>query len=285
MNNSSNGFNRMWIYAPLYFLFTGLCVWALYTYLNVVPKVVEPVVTPMPIKETIDTKFRTCFTRYKNALGGLFELIPTRELGATFAEIDNSCFEEICNELKYVKNGKYTSAHFYNLVKKGNSCFEPVLSATLSYHHQQLEELPLLSLFFNSGQSELSSSQKNQLDAFLRYLKKDAEDYGLLIIGRASKVGHSDINKKLSRKRAEQIIFFTDNHYIKNLKTQFVYFGADPPQLNIDLAKRYGIRSNDYENVSYGSGRDRDYSLRLNQSALLVIYPIAEDPFGLEENR
>jgi len=65
------------------------------------------------------------------------------------------------------------------------------------------------------------------------------------------------------------------------LKTKFVYFGADPPQLDQDIAEQYEIQEREYRKVSFGSGRDKDFSLRLNQSVLLVIYPKTDDPFGL----
>lgn len=286
MSNTSEGLSKMWIYFPLWLIVTACSVWALYGFMQPKAAVVlppPPVIEPEPT-ETVPTDFKDCFLEQKNVLGGMFELIPVRKLVTVFENYDANCFEKMCTELQNIAAGKERAAHFYSRADGGDRCFAPVLRSTLAYHHLQLEELTLLPLFYNSGQNKLTRLQESRLDAFLSFLKKNAEDYGILIIGRASKVGNADANKQLSRRRAESIIEFIENHRVSGLQTEFVYFGDAPPQLNLDLAARYDIQQKDYRNISYGGGGDSDFSLRLNQSVMLVIYSKADDPFGLGEN-
>ena len=291
-NDTSEGFNKLWIYLPLFFIVLAGSVYGLYIWLNNSPappstpsgppKVIKQ--TPPPPKAVaIPPDFIKCFNDSRKALGGTFQLIPTDEFHKTFEGLDKNCYDNICKELRSIRRGAKPSKEFYNKARAGNQCYAPVLNRSLAYHKQQLKDLPLLAMFYDSGQSKLSVAQKNKLDAFLKNYKRNAKNYGLLIIGRASNIGNMESNKKLSEKRAKNITSFVDGHYVKDLKTRFVFFGADPPQLDKATADLLKIDQNDYKNISYGSGSDKDFGLRLNQSVLLVIYPKKEDAFGLEE--
>lgn len=287
MNDSAGNFNKLWIYLPLFLIILSAVIWGFYRFLNPPPVNTFPppkeVLPKEPRKETLlPADFVSCFEKNKKRLGGVFRLTPTEALTSTFEKLDGPCYKKLCNTLTKVANGKMKAQTFYDRANSGDFCFGPVLKATLEYHHQQLSELPLLALFYNSGQSQLAIAQKNQLDGFFKKYKQNTRKYGLLIIGRASNVGSQAGNQKLSKSRAEKIVDFVEKHSIKSLKSEFVYFGSEPPQLDRRSADAYRIDEKYYKNISFGSGRDADFSLRLNQSVLLIMYSKKEDPFDLE---
>lgn len=286
MNASSDKINKAWIYIPSYVFFLVLSCWALFSFLNSNEPSEEVEVNPPLHKESpssMPQDFIACFEEGRRAVGGTFALIPTKEFMTTFEQMNTACFAKICAAMNAIASGDNPSQIFYRKAIDGDECFEPLYNKSLAYHNRQLENLSVLSLFYDSGQYMLSDRQKLNLDGFIKGYKKSTDDFGLLIIGRASNKGDKLENKNLSERRGQTIIEFIEQKNIKGLKIFFAYFGADPPQLDQDIAEQYGIQEQEYRNITYGGGNDPKFNLRLNQSVLLVFYPRSEDPFGLEE--
>lgn len=274
-------FSKAWIYIPLYLILVAVTVWLLYNWINA-PKPVEkvPIVQEEP---GISDTFKGCFLKNRSELAGTIQLLPWDYFSASFELEDTNCLSQICDILKEIEKGKTSRTEFYELAEEDNFCFQNLLKKSIIYHNQQLENLSLFALFYASGQSDLTTSQKNYLNVFLRAYRKNLDQFGLLIIGRASKIGSIDKNKQLSKERSENIEAFIRQQYKNQLQTDFVYFGAEPPQLDVALAERYGIEKSDYQAIKYNPKRDPDFSIRLNQSVLLVIYEKERDPFDLKD--
>ncbi len=284
MNALTDRFSKAWIYVPAYILFLGLAIWALYRYLNTFPKAEETpmVVEPKP-EEEIPNSFLSCFEKSGELLGGIFRITPMTRLFNDFKKLDSKCYDAICSELKSIENGISSPKEFFRIASGKDQCFFPILNTSMKYHNDMVEKYPSDAFFYNSGQYRLSGDQRQKMDYFLNLYINNAKDYKLLIIGRASKVGEDDANLALSKKRSDQIIEFIENHEIEELGYDFIYFGSNPPQLNLQVSERFGLRKADYSKISYGRGEDPDFSLRLNQSVLFVMYPKKDDPFGLVE--
>ena len=283
MSAPSEKISKAWIYIPLYVVFVGLVCGGLYFFMTSANKPSVPKEMPATSASTVPADFLQCFEQGRKALGGTFAIIPTEEFMPTFEQMDKSCYNKICNTLNAIAAGDNSVGMFYLKVDKGDACFEPLYNKSLAYHIKQLKSLPLLALFYDSGQYRLDDRQQARLDGFISLYKRSADKYGLLIIGRASKKGNVKSNKSLSERRGKAIIDYIEQKATEELTMHFAYFGADPPQLNQDIAEQCGIQEDEYRNISYGGGKDADYSLRLNQSVLLLIYPKTEDPFGLEK--
>ena len=283
MSASSKRISKRWIYIPLYTIALVLSCWALYGFMVYDPPKKSISEIGNNNTSTLPADFVECFDENKITLGGTFQLIPTQEFFPTIEKMDANCYQKICSTLDGVAAGDISTKRFYSIANSGDKCFEPLLAKSLSYHHSQLQELPLLGLFYDSGKFNLNDRQADRLDGFIKSYKKNAKDFGLLIIGRASNVGNRKRNKSLSQRRGEAIIKYIKEKKIKTLNTKFVYFGADPPQLDQEIAELYEIQEREYRSISYGGGKDKDFNLRLNQSVLLVIYPKSADPFGLEK--
>ena len=285
MSASPNKISKAWIYIPTYIIFLVFSCFTMFTLLSSDEPAKDVEIKP-PVEQLssiISEEFLICFEEGRRALGGTFALIPTKEFVATFEQMNTACFDKICAAMNAIATGDNSSQVFYRKASNGDQCFEPLYNKSLAYHNRQLEDLSLLSLFYNSGQFTLSEKQKYRLDGFVSGYKQSTDNYGLLIIGRASNKGDKRKNKDLSERRGNAIIDFIKRKNIKGLEMYFAYFGADPPQLDQDIAELYDIQEEEYHNILYGGGKDPDFSLRLNQSVLLVFYPRSEDPFGLEE--
>jgi len=279
MSAPSEKISKAWIYIPIYLLLLSMSCMAMYKWVDVPNKKVVKAVTVEEDKKS--SEFQDCFDKGRRVLGGTFALIPTAEFATTFGSMKESCFDRICDKFKGLEDGSYYPKVFYRMVDKGDKCYAPLYKKSIAYHHDQLEKLPLLGLFYNSGKHGLTERQRDRLDGFVSSYRKSKEKLGVLIIGRASKKGDEKNNKLLSEKRGKEIIDYINNKQIPELKMEFAYFGSQPPQLDMDLAKRYQLAKKDFENITYGGGKDGDYNLRLNQSVLLAIYNRDEDPFGI----
>lgn len=283
MSAPSEKMSKAWIYIPLYVVLVVLSCWLFFSFLtkdSLPPRETTP---SEPVSASIVPEdFLACFEAGRKALGGTFALIPTEEFVATFEQMNKRCYDKICKTLNAIGAGDNSANMFYQKADKGDECFEPLYNKSLAYHTYQLENLPLLGLFYDSGQYQLNEKQQARLDGFISSYRRSTDQYGLLIIGRASKKGNKRQNKKLSERRGNAIIAYIEARAMQEMNMHFAYFGSDPPQLNQDIAEQCGIRITDYQNISFGGGDDADFSLRLNQSVLLVIYPKSEDPFGLE---
>jgi len=277
--------SKAWIYIPLYVLFVVVTCWGLFHWWTADqhPKEEAPIPTVESPASKVSSDFLTCFEEGRKALGGTFALIPTDELIVTFEQMNTACLDKICNTLNAIASGDNSSQIFYGRANKGDQCFEPIYNKSLAYHNRQLRDLSPLSLFYDSGEFGLDKNQQNQLEGFIRGYKQLTDDYGLLIIGRASNKGDKRRNRILSERRGKTLMDFIRQKNIEDLDMYFTYFGADPPQLDQKLAAQYEIPEQAYRDITFGAGSDPDFNLRLNQSVLLVFYPRSKDPFGLEE--
>jgi hypothetical protein len=156
-----------------------------------------------------------------------------------------------------------------------------VFIAAKDYHFEQLSKLPKLTLFYNSGEDELNEWQRADLEAFFKPYRGLMSEKGILILGRASKGGSDVDNQRLSYDRAASIERLLGDILRNDFKSDHIYFGSKPPQLTVEDAELFSIERSAYRSVKVSGSSKSDYSLRLNQSVMVVVYDLDKDVFGM----
>ena len=268
------------IYWPLYVMAVAALAYLLHWYLNIPDKPApEPVAVRTPIDDFID-----CFERYKRSVGGVVHLTRGEELRPFLDKgASEECMDRMCRMMRGVENRQFNSVEFYSSLKRGNRCQRRMLDYITSLHHEKVVILPNEALFYHSGEYGMTNRQKDRLSVFIRNNAELFDNFGIVLIARASRVGEDAPNRRLSQQRAQDIQSFLKDEFIIAPQIDYEYFGADPPQLDLDLADRYGLTKSQYRHIRYGPGSDTDYSLRLNQSVIVVLYAHEDDPFGISK--
>ncbi len=106
---------------------------------------------------------------------------------------------------------------------------------------------------------------------------------GILIVGRASKGGSDVDNQRLSYQRATNIKSLLDDILPGDYKSDHVYFGSKPPQLTLEDVEQFSIEKSAYRSIKVTGTLKSDYSLRINQSVMVLIYDLDKDVFGLAQ--
>ncbi len=103
--------------------------------------------------------------------------------------------------------------------------------------------------------------RRGSIDRMASALDNDP-DKNILLIGRASRIGHKGYNRTLSRRRARSVEDTLHEHGVDADRVKLLAFGYDPPQIKEHIADAYGIDGL-YEQLG-------DYGI--NQSVLMVVY-------------
>ncbi len=238
-----------------------------------------PVAMQVAISNKVDPAFVVCFEKNRIHAEGVLKLAPTDVLMSTFSNLNVECYDLACTQLNDLSDGTVTYNQLIREIE-GDECLGKIFEEALNYHNEVLSTETVIGLFFNEGSHSLSRSQRIKLKNILSIYRIKAQEYGLLVIGRASANGNSAGNKLLSLNRVESITDFTNALLNSEMQTDYVYFGSEQPQLDLDLSFRYHIDKEDYDQVTT-SGTDDDFKIRLNQSVLVVIYNKANDPFQI----
>jgi len=263
--------SKIWIYLPLYLLLVFLIVHFSWKLLN--PKV-EPVIIS---NEVVESRREICFSENCQDLSGLFKLWPSEKIAESFHDLDIECSQEICTYCK--ENNELLPT----IEVLDSDCFQKIYNDAYSYHFEHLSKLPLARFFYNSGEKKINKSQVKDLSAICSIYNKNS--HGAVIIGRASKNGSDASNEYLSEKRAINLQNLIHQFNGQDFKVDYIYFGSKPPQLNKNTADLLNISQSEYANKKVSGARQSDFSFRLNQSAIVVFYPLVDDPFGRNESK
>lgn len=236
---------------------------------------------PEPVEDVVEIAADTliCDAPVREGVGGVLALMPPQRMFEALRASSPDCSEEMCER---IRRGERLEPYF---LEDGDASADACLSAlthvAVDFHNEQLEDLPLISFFYDAGVSRLTSTQMTTLNTFLKAFRKAPNDYGYVVLGRASAIGNSASNQQLSEQRGNELLDAIEANLGHDIHTTFLYFGDRPPRLTVQLADLFGIQQTEYEGIRYGRGRDTDFRKRLNQSVVLVVYPVNTDPFGL----
>ena len=81
------------------------------------------------------------------------------------------------------------------------------------------------------------------------HTKARKDNYGVVIIGRASKGGNPNKNAEISERRAQNIESEIHGIMGDDFTSKYVYFGSKAPQLNKEDADYIGLPFDDYKNI------------------------------------
>ena len=229
---------------------------------------------PINIAEVKRERVPNCFRESCEIRSGIFQIWPDVEILKTLKTLDDDCLENLCllcqDSERFAKQNAFEE----------NDCISEIFRAAKDYHFKQLSRLPKLTLFYNSGEAELTEWQREDLDAFFKGFRGLMNEKGILILGRASKGGSDVSNQRLSQERATNIKLLLDDLLRGNFKSNYIYFGSKPPQLTVEDAKLFAIEKSAYRSVDVSGSIQPDFSLRLNQSVMVVIYDLEDGVFG-----
>ncbi|MCA1764547.1 MAG: OmpA family protein [Flavobacteriales bacterium] len=275
--------SKKYVYIPAYFIFVALSVLGLYTVLTrPATHEVEPakasVVTPVVQKQ--ESAVMACFKKNRKHMEGLLRIVPSAALSDVLERLDQKCEKEICTQFNELATGAVT---YERMVQSMNDrdCLNQIYREAIDYHNEVLSKESVIGIFFDEGSAQLSETHRYKLKVILNTYRVKASEYNLLVIGRASASGNPESNKMLSLQRVQSITNYAEALMNGEMQTDYVYFGAEQPRLNTELAELYHIPREDYANAAT-SQRDQDYEVRLNQSVLVVIYEKKEDPFQID---
>ncbi len=275
--------SKKYIYIPAYFVFVALCVVGLYTLLTrPTTKEPEPAKTAavVPVVKKNESAVIACFKENRKHLEGLLQIVPLWALSEVLGRVNEKCGEEICAQFKKLATGELTYEHMIQSMND-RDCVNQIYREAIDYHNEVLSKESVIGIFFDEGSSQLSETHRYKLKVILNTYRVKASEYNLLVIGRASASGNPESNKMLSLQRVQSITNYAEALMNGEMQTDYVYFGAEQPRLNTELAELYHIPREDYANAAT-SQRDQDYEVRLNQSVLVVIYEKKEDPFQID---
>jgi len=273
--------SKKYIYIPAYFIFVAMSVVGLYVLLTKPTVKPEPKENPMvmPVIESEESAIVACFEENREHLEGLMRIVPPSALSKEFDQMSEKCALEICTQFEKLATREWTYERMIQSMMDGD-CLSYLYRQAIDYHNEVLSKESVIGIFFDEGSSQLSEKHKYKLKVILNTYRVKAAEYNLLVIGRASAGGNAESNKKLSLQRVKSITNYSDALMDGEMQTDYVYFGAEQPRLDSELAELYHIPLEDYRN-SATSQRDEDYKIRLNQSVLVVIYEKDEDPFQI----
>lgn len=262
--------SKIWIYGPLYILLIFIICAGTW-------RVLRPEEANIQTEEVLAVKagvVPACFKENCELRSPIFQLWPDEEIIKAIKSQDGICADVICGlceeSERFSKDEPFTE----------DDCLSSLFKTARKYHFTQLANLPKKVLFFDSGESQLSEDQSYDLKAFLSSYKGLKDKKGVLIIGRASKGGSEVDNKNLSHQRSSNIQIMLGTLLGQDFKRDYVYFGDKPPQLTVDDANALDVESRSYRDVKVTGATKLDYSIRLNQSVIVVVYDLGDGVFG-----
>lgn len=159
-------------------------------------------------------------------------------------------------ETERLRRGEVSRSDWYAHVAACREFCNRVVSGLIYEHVQQVRGRPNLLLLFETASSDLTPSRREALEAFL---SGQGAATHVLLIGRASRSGDREVNRRLSMDRVEEARRAVLALGIDPDRINAFGLGYEPPQLTPELARIYGLRD--------------DLSIdELNQSVLVVAY-------------
>lgn len=266
--------SKIWIYGPLYILLIFVICAGTWRMLRPETSHLASTIKSDEIVALEAGFVPPCFKQNCAQRSPVFQLWPDEEIIKSIKAQDGNCAEAICGLCqeteRFSKNQPFAE----------DDCLSSLFEAARIYHFTQLQNLPKMLLFFDSGESELNDQQSSDLNAFLRSYKGLKTKKGVLIIGRASRGGSNVSNERLSFERSSNIQIMLGKLLGEDFKRDYFYFGDKPPQLTVDDANALDIEPKSYRHVKVSGSTQPDYSLRLNQSVIVVVYDLGDPVFG-----
>ena len=138
-------------------------------------------------------------------------------------------------------------------------------------HMEAVSRLPHFYFRYYLGSDRLQETYGDQLDEIAIYIN-DNQDFSVLLVGRASRIGSRALNYDLSRRRADAVRKELVDKGVEEGRIEIIYLGYEPPQINEEVRGLYRL---DEPAVNLGHPiRDQTWAA-INQSVLAILVPAA----------
>lgn len=173
--------------------------------------------------------------------------------------------QHLREEARRLAEGEVDRAQWYAHVAECEKVCNQIVSGLLHSHVRRVRELPHRLVLFANDQAGLSREARGELEAFLTEVEAQGEvrSHEVLLIGRASRSGAKEYNRRLSERRVSAVRAELGRRGWGDGRIHGFGLGYEPPQITEEIARLYGI----------------DPSLsdaQRNQSVLVVAHPLQE---------
>jgi TRAP-type uncharacterized transport system substrate-binding protein len=188
--------------------------------------------------------------------------------------LPSECIAHLEAEKAQLEQSGYSKQAWLQHVFMCEKCCAPLFADVMDMHVSYVIANPHLVVLFDFDTDTIKPSYQPRLDAFMQQF--DSQHDQLLLIGRASKIGHRAYNVALSGSRAVEIKDYVINKFdIDDERIHYLFFGADPPHLTLNTAADYGITAEDIAAIDTQL-RNRAEN-KVNQSVVIVINKDSDD--------
>lgn len=167
-------------------------------------------------------------------------------------------------EARKLAEGSIDRAGWYEHVAACEKVCNRIVSGLLHSHVQRVRELPHRLVVFGNDEARPSPESLRSLDAWMEETGAASGESprGLLLIGRASRSGAKEYNRRLSERRVASVRTRLVESGWSDAQIHGFGLGYEPPQITQEIARLYGLDPGLSEEAR-------------NQSVLVVAYPLA----------
>jgi len=184
------------------------------------------------------------------------------------------CMAHLEAEKAQLEQGGYSKQAWLHHIFECKMCCAPLLADVMDMHVSHVIANPHLVILFDFDTDAIKASYQQRLDAFMPQF--DAQHDQLLLIGRASNIGHRAYNVALSGSRAVEIKdYVMERFHVEADRIRYLFFGADPPQLTLNIAEDYGVSAEEIAAIDTQL-RNRPEN-KVNQSVVVIISKPSDD--------
>jgi hypothetical protein len=188
--------------------------------------------------------------------------------------LPSECMAHLEAEKAKLEQGGYSKQAWLHHIFECERCCAPLLADVMDMHVSHVIANPHLVVLFDFDTVTIKPSYQQRLDAFMPQF--DAQHDQLLLIGRASNIGHRAYNVALSGSRAVEIKdYVMERFHVEDDRIRYLFFGADPPQLTLNIAADYGISAEEIAAIDTQL-RNRPEN-KVNQSVVVIVYKPSDD--------
>lgn len=277
MTKTRSRASKSLLYISIFLLVTGLSSWWLFESLTF-PSVRSAAVirgpeaqAVVPEEQAAQASSEACFRDIKSVIGGVFQLTPYALIEAGVAAGGSSCSDQLCKVLQEVKSGSKSLDQFYTMASSKDPCLNAVLKAAVNHFDELIAARRPHVVFYDLEVNRMSPEQVNALVDFLNKSVNKNQDR-LLLIGHTNAIGGESFNQNLARQRTEELIEKVKVKFSPQLQTDYIFFGHHAPRMSFEKADAFGIAPSAFRNKRFPGNSDPDFSLRLNQSVVIVPY-------------
>ena len=198
----------------------------------------------------------------KEALGLSVNSLRSRMRLANEQEALRAAAEHMQKHRDFIKENEISYAGYLKDIANCDSFCAPLVANLMSCHVLSVARRTPGIVLFDLDSDEVDPSTSSDVVGAVAQQLNDDPSQMVVLIGRASRIGDLDYNRRLAGRRALAVKDALEEEGVSSDRIQTMWFGWEPPQISRWIAEEYSI-----ENLYRELGRQR-----VNQSVLAVLY-------------